>query len=104
MEAVANVPVNLHISIVDPEILDVLFSGSDILTLGGNHFCPTAKERGWLALTVQRREGDDAKVIAECLGDTRHSPEATPLHRARSLGERGRIPPVGRRIWQESTR
>ena len=80
METVAHVPVDLDIGVVDPEILDVFLGGSDILALGGHHFCPAAKERGRLALGAHCREGNDTKVIAQCLCDARHGPQATPLH------------------------
>ena len=53
---------------------------SDILGLGGHHFCPAAKERGRPALRAHCREGNDTKVIAQCLCDARHGPQATPLH------------------------
>src|SRR5439155_17274071 len=58
METVAHVPVDLDIGVVDPEILDVFLGGSDILALGGHHFCPAAKERGRLALGAHCREGN----------------------------------------------
>src|SRR5882757_3925557 len=99
MEAVGDVPVNLSLSILNPESFYQFFRYSEILALGRDHFCPTTINGGWLTLGIKRWPGEDAKIIAQCFLNPRHGPETAPLHSTELLREGSRVPPEGRRIW-----
>ena len=55
------------------------------------------------ALIIKLRPGDNSEILAHCFRNAGHCPESSPLHDGEALGQRGRIPPVGRRANKERT-
>src|SRR5579859_5895942 len=100
MEAISHVPVDLILGIVNPEPFDKVLGSLNILAFGCYHFGPATQDGCLFALCANSRERNNARVIAQGLYDTRHSPQAAPLHGTQALREGGRVPPVGRCIFQ----